>query len=191
MTDTLIRPADLSPKDAYFLMTGCIVPRPIAWVTTLSGEGVLNLAPFSYFNGISTRPPLLGISVARRRDGSQKDTARNILASGEFVVHAVAVEQEETCVASGEDLPPDRSEVEHLGLTPVESATVAVPGIAEAPLRMECRLERCLELGDGPVDYVIGEVLAYRFREGVYSAERGLDPSAWVPLGRLGGTFSR
>ncbi|WP_027087046.1 flavin reductase family protein [Cohnella panacarvi] len=184
-----IDPAQLSERDNYKLLIGSIVPRPIAFVTTLSSGGVVNAAPYSYFNIVSSSPPMLSVS-AQRKNGEPKDTARNAMATGQFVVHI----SDETYIAqineTAASLPPDESEVVLAGLTPVASSKVAVPGIKEARIRMECVLEQAIPLGDKDgvpaCDLLIGRVVQYHFDSVVYN-NGYIDAEALKPVSRLAG----
>jgi flavin reductase (DIM6/NTAB) family NADH-FMN oxidoreductase RutF len=185
-----IDPVNLSDRDNYKLLIGSIIPRPIAFVTTLSSGGVVNAAPFSYFNIVSSNPPLLSIAV-QRKNGQPKDTARNAITIGQFVVHI----SDETYITqineTAASLPPEESEVSLAGLNLVASAKVAVPGIAEARIRMECVLEQAIPLGgkdgDHPsTDLLIGRVVHYHFDQAVYN-NGYIDATALKPVSRLAG----
>lgn len=182
----------LDSTEAYRLMNGLIVPRPIAWVSTVSPDGKVNLAPFSYFNGVGSEPPALTISVANRDDGSPKDTLRNIQDTLEFVVNAVPFRLAEQMNLTSAELPYGESELHAAGLTPVASAKVKPPGIAESPARMECRLIQVVPVGEGNV--VIGRIVAFHVDDALFSEEpprpgklRTLDPAKLDAVGRLGG----
>jgi len=182
--------AALSEREGYKLLIGSIVPRPIAFVTTLSQDGVLNAAPFSYFNIVSSNPPMVSVSV-QRRNGEPKDTARNAMETGEFVVHVADESNIAKINETAANLPPVESEVALAGLTPVASAKVAVPGVAEAKIRMECVLERSIPLGGeegAPAcDLLIGRVVYFHLDEAVY--ENGhIDPVKLAPVSRLAGS---
>lgn len=187
-----IDPASLTDRDNYKLLIGSVIPRPIAFVTTLSPGGVVNAAPFSYFNIVSSNPPLLSIAV-QRKNGAQKDTARNAIATGQLVVHI----SDETYVAqlneTAASLPPEESEVALAGLTPVASAKVAVPGVAEARIRMECVLEQAIPLGGAEgglpsTDLLIARVVQYHFDSSVYN-NGYIDAEALKPVSRLAGNW--
>ncbi|MEI8305061.1 MAG: flavin reductase family protein [Burkholderiales bacterium] len=172
----------------YKLMASLIVPRPIALVTTLGVNGVANAAPFSMFNMMGEDPPIVMISINRLTDGRLKDTAANILASGEFVVHMSDELMAARMHACGESLPADVSELARVGLTPVASHCVAPPRILEAPVAFECVLHETLET---PSRYVfIGRVRWMAARDGL------IDTQAWRvnlreyhPVGRFGASF--
>lgn len=183
-----IDPASLSERENYKFLIGSIIPRPIAFVTTISKAGVLNGAPFSYFNIVSANPPLVSLSV-QRSGGKQKDTARNILQSKEFVVHIVDEQNVEKINKTAASLPPDQSEIELAGLTPTESVKISVPGIKEAKIRMECKLEHSLELGGPDVpgcDFLIGKVVNFHVAPDIYEKGR-IDPRGLAAVSRLAG----
>lgn len=186
-----IDPAAQSDRDNYKLLIGSVVPRPIAFVTTLSQQGVLNGAPFSYFSIVSSNPPLLSIAV-QRKDGEMKDTARNTIATGELVVHIVDETNVEAINQTAASLPPDESEVALAGLTPIDSERVKVPGIAESKFRMECVLEQALELGgtgETPgCDLLIARVVRFRISEEIIENGR-IDAEKLAPVSRMAGNF--
>jgi flavin reductase (DIM6/NTAB) family NADH-FMN oxidoreductase RutF len=179
----------LSERDNYKFLIGSIIPRPIAFVTTKSKEGVLNGAPFSYFNIVSSNPPMISLSV-QRSEGRQKDTARNIIESKEFVVHIVDEQNVEKVNLTAASLPPDQSEIELAKLTPVESVKITVPGVKESKIRMECKLEHSVQLGgvDTPgCDLLIGKVVQFHIDENLYEKGR-IDPIRLAAVSRLAGT---
>ncbi|NKE05790.1 MULTISPECIES: flavin reductase family protein [Mesobacillus] len=183
-----IDPAELSERDNYKFLIGSIIPRPIAFVTTMSKDAVLNGAPFSYFNIVSSNPPLISLSI-QRSGGNQKDTARNILESGEFVVHIVDEHNVEKINQTAASLPSEQSEVQLAKLTPADSVKVSVPGVKEAKIRMECVLEQALELGGGEspgCDFIIGKVVQFHIKENLYENGR-IDPAGLAAVSRLAG----
>jgi flavin reductase (DIM6/NTAB) family NADH-FMN oxidoreductase RutF len=180
-----VDPKTLSAEESYRLMTGVVVPRPVAWVTTLLPSGGVNLAPFSTFTFVSPKPPMLAFSVGQR-GGVYKDTARNILASEEYVVHIADGALIEAVHASAVEYPPDVSETETLGLETVPSLHVKPPRVAAAPIAMECRLRQCLEFGETRSRLIVGEVVAFHFREGLLNNGK-IDSKALDPLCRLAG----
>lgn len=185
-----IDPLEQSERDNYKLLIGSIIPRPVAFVTTLSNKGVLNAAPYSYFNIVTADPPLISISV-QRKNGIPKDTARNALEAGAFVVHISDESYIHQINETAANLPPDESEVLLAGLTSIASDKIAVPGIAEANIRMECLLEHCIPLGgtkDSPAtDLLIGRVVCFHIDESLYQNGH-IDPLALKPVSRLAGT---
>ncbi|WP_226678350.1 flavin reductase family protein [Mesobacillus jeotgali] len=183
-----IDPASLSERDNYKFLIGSIIPRPIAFVTTISKDGIVNGAPFSYFNIVSSNPPMVSLSI-QRSGGNQKDTARKILESGEFVVHIVDEHNVEKINQTAASLPPDQSEVELAKLTLIDSVKLSVPGVKEAKIRMECVLEQALELGGGNspgCDFIIGKIVQFHIEEGIYENGR-IDPVGLAAVSRLAG----
>jgi flavin reductase (DIM6/NTAB) family NADH-FMN oxidoreductase RutF len=184
-----IDPAKNTERENYKFLIGSIIPRPIAFVTTLSKDGVLNGAPFSYFNIVSSNPPMISLSIQRSK-GIQKDTARNIIGSKEFVIHIVDEQNVEKVNETAASLPPDQSEIELGKLTPVDSDKISVPGVKEAKIRMECILEHSLELGglDSPgCDLIIGKVVQFHIENSIYENGR-IDPRGLAAVSRLAGT---
>jgi flavin reductase (DIM6/NTAB) family NADH-FMN oxidoreductase RutF len=158
-------------RDLHNLVIGLVAPRPIAWVTSLGPNGHVNAAPFSSFNYLCLDPPIVGLGIAPQRpDGTGlKDTARNIEATGEFVINVVTEDLAQAMNICAVDFPPDVSELEMAGLHTEASATVAVPRIKEAHAALECRLYQTLEPGRGRI--VLGQVLA------AYVEDRFIDPA--------------
>lgn len=183
-----IDPSAISERENYKFLTGSIIPRPIAFVTTISTEGIINAAPFSYFNIVSSNPPMISLSV-QRSDGKLKDTARNILELKEFVVHIVDQENVEEVNKTAITLPYNHSEMEFTNLTAVDSEKISVLGVLEAKVRMECILERSVELGgtDSPgCDLIIGKVVQYHIQNEIYEKGR-IDPDKLGAVSRLAG----
>lgn len=184
-----IDPQALSERENYKFLIGSIIPRPIAFVTTKSEDGVVNAAPFSFFNIVSSNPPLISVSI-QRPSGRVKDTARNILATKEFVVHIVDTTNVTMVNETAAALPPEESEIPRAGLTLIDSMKVNVPGVAEAKIRFECKLEQALELGgDGEnpgCDFIIGKVVAYHIDEALYDEGR-IDAEGLAAVSRLAG----
>lgn len=196
----MIDPAGQSERDNYKLMIGGIIPRPIALVTTLSKDGVVNAAPFSYFNIVTANPPMVSVSV-QRNNGTPKDTARNAVDNGAFVVHITDEANVELVNQAAANLPPKESEIAYAGLTAIPSAKISVPGVAEAKIRMECVLEAAYSLGgdaENPAcDLLIGRVVCFHIAEHLYqngriNAEqlRPVSRLAGNEYGKLGETFS-
>jgi len=183
-----IDPSKHTERENYKFLIGSIIPRPIAFVTSLSKEGVLNGAPFSYFNIVSANPPLISLAI-QRSGGRQKDTARNIIDLKEFVVHIVDEHNVELINKTAASLPPDQSEIELAQLTAVKSVKVSTPGVKEAKIRMECRLEHSLEVGgeDSPgCDFIIGRIVQYHIESDLYESGR-IDPKGLAAVSRLAG----
>lgn len=194
--------ATLPVSDAYRLMTDIVAPRPIAWVSTLDPHGRANLAPFSYFQAVCSRPATVMISVSHHADGSPKDTLRNILATRELTISHVSEPLGVAMNATAGDYPPEVDEWEIAGepgarLPSLPSAVVAPPRVAAARAAMECRLTHAIPLGRGSkgtpsTTLVLAEVLVFWIASGLLERdERGrlvpIDPAALAAVGRLGG----
>lgn len=180
-----LRLASLAARDRYKLLTSLVVPRPIAFVTSENAEGLVNAAPFSFFNVFSDEPPLVVIGIGRRAGGALKDTARNIEARGEFVVNLVDEDLAPAMNVAAVDFPPETSEPGPAGLTLAASTLVRPPRIAEAPAALECRNHTTLVIG---ADHrlVVGEVLAIHVRDGLVDpGTLRIDFDAYRPVGRL------
>jgi flavin reductase (DIM6/NTAB) family NADH-FMN oxidoreductase RutF len=150
----------LCPDRRYKLLTSSITPRPIAWVTSQSAAGVRNAAPFSFFNMMSANPPIVTLGLMRRADGSYKDTAANIIATGEFVVNLVAEADAARMNFSCIDAPPEFDELTEGNIATLPSIRVLPPRIASAPISLECRLYQYMDLGSSST-LVLGEILEY------------------------------
>lgn len=182
-----VRAADLSGKDPYKLLVGSVVPRAIAWTSTVDTAGARNLAPFSFFTVASATPPTLCISVAgsRRPDTPVKDTLANVRATGELVVNIARADLLEQVNDTASMVPRDVDEFEAAGVTPEPSTLVVPPRVAEAPVAMECELERIVDdVGDYAL--VLARVLLWRFEDGLRDGTY-VDMAALRPLGRLAG----
>jgi flavin reductase (DIM6/NTAB) family NADH-FMN oxidoreductase RutF len=172
----------------YKLMASLIVPRPIALITTLNPNGVVNAAPFSMFNMLGEEPPIVMVSINRLKDGALKDTAANIVGTGEFVVHLADEAMAAQMHRCGESLPPDQSELEKVGLHTVPSTLVAPPYIAEAPVAFECTLWETLQTDSRQI--FIGKVRWLHAREGLIDTERWrVRLQDYFPVGRFGASF--
>jgi flavin reductase (DIM6/NTAB) family NADH-FMN oxidoreductase RutF len=185
--------ADLTGTEAYRLLTDAVVPRPVAWVSTLGPDGVRNLAPFSFFQAVGAAPPTVIVSVARHGDGDRKDSAANAMASGELVINIVDEDLLEQMNATSGDYPMDVDEFDVAGVTAAPSEHVAAPRVAESPVSLECRVTSSMAMGREPDDYVllVCEVMAYHVRDGLLRDGR-IDPALLRPICRLGGTgFAR
>lgn len=176
---------DLDPQRTYRLITGIVVPRPIAWVCTRSPEGVVNIAPFSAFTFVSNKPPMIGINVGRKA-GVRKDTGRNIHETGEFVVHIADESLIDALHESAVEHPPEVSEVELLGLHTVASDFVSVPRLTEPKIAMECRLHQAISFGATGSEFMVGEILAFHLRDGLVRDGK-IDTLELNPVCRLAG----
>ncbi len=177
----------MSTEEAYRLIVGCVSPRPVAWITTQDAAGRINAAPFSSYNYVAHSPPMLAVNIGSRA-GELKDTARNIVETGEFVVNVATEATLEQMHASGADYPPEVNELEQLGIETAPSSRVRPPRIISTPIQMECRLEHVLPLGRGLNTLYIGEVLAFHLSEKFYNG-RHIDAIAMRPISRLGGPY--
>ena len=179
--------AEIGHQQSYRLAIGSIVPRPIAWVSSLGAEGVPNLAPFSFFTLVSHYPPMISISVGER-ERKMKDTARNIEATKGYVIHTVVDGWEDNMNANSADFAPHEDEFSAIGLETIPSDLVDAPRLANAPVAMECRFDRLIEFGDEwKTHLVIGRVLRWHVREDVMLDDKYIDPQKLAPVGRLGG----
>lgn len=180
----------LDVRDTYRLMTSGIIPRPIAFVSTLHANGTVNLAPFSYFNAISSAPPTIMFAVTYKSDGSKKDTLRNIERSREFVVNSVSEWMAAPMNHCAAEYPDGVSELEKVGLHAIPSELVAPPRVKESPFHMECKLLSTTHVGsEGPggSTLIIGEVAKFHVHKAAYN-DGIITPEELKPLARLGGT---
>lgn len=177
------------PAVIYQRMIQSIVPRPIAWVSTRSAAGVNNLAPFSFFTGVGSRPPTLLFCPANNLQGNAKDTLRNIQETGEFVVNVVPAAFTAAMVATADELPAEKSEFDAAGLTPKPSVHVSAPGVAESPIQFECTKMQIIPIGDGPggANIVIGRIVFMSIDDRILNADGDIDPDLLDAVGRMGG----
>ncbi|HEV3144881.1 MAG TPA: flavin reductase family protein [Gemmataceae bacterium] len=177
--------------DVYHLLVGIVTPRPIAWVTSINASGVVNLAPFSFFNAFGANPPVVVFSPTLRRDGSKKDTLRNVEANGEFVINAAVESLADQITLSSKEVPPEESEVELTGLHTVPSLKVKPPRLAEAPVNMECVVRQIVPVGNGPIsaNLVIGEIVMMHIDDSMLDANGRIDPRKLRTIARLGGDY--
>lgn len=177
-----IDPATLATSDSYKLLTNLVVPRPIAWVTSQNEAGVINLAPFSFFNAIGSKPLFILISIGHNDDGTEKHTASNITRSGEFVVNLVTEGLMDAMNISAANFPAGESELSAAGVHAAASQRIAVPRVAEAQAALECRLFSRQQLGNYTL--FIGEVVMFQV------ADQLLGPrfhvNGFTPIGRMG-----
>jgi flavin reductase (DIM6/NTAB) family NADH-FMN oxidoreductase RutF len=177
--------AGLTTLQRYKLLIGLVIPRPIAWISTRSENGIANCAPFSFFNVVSEDPPLCVVSFNERSDGQMKHTVKNIRRTGEFVVNLVDEATANAMHISSGEFAEDDSEFERAGLTAAACERVAHPHIAQAPASLECRLWKRLEIGPGR-ELVFGEILLVHAHDGVIVPESlRVSETAYRPVGRL------
>jgi flavin reductase (DIM6/NTAB) family NADH-FMN oxidoreductase RutF len=182
-------PNQIAPSDTYKLMIGIIVPRPIAFVSSVDLAGRRNLAPFSYFTGCSTNPPVVCFCAAvRSGPRPHKDTLENIRATGEFVVNIVSEEFAEQMNLCSAEVPPEVDEFELSGLTPLASDLVQPPRVAESKVQVECRLREILVVSEKPGggSLVLGDVLRFHIEESLLDGYK-IDPDKLNAIGRMGG----
>jgi flavin reductase (DIM6/NTAB) family NADH-FMN oxidoreductase RutF len=173
----------------YKLLIGCVVPRPIAWVSTVDAQGVRNLAPFSFFMGVCPDPPTIAFSSGPR-EGGRKDTARNAEASGDFVVNVVDDAHAAAMNTSSGEYPPEVDEFVMAGLESAPGVRVKAPRVATVPISLECRVARIVPVGHGPHSVVFGEIVYVHVRDDVYDGATGrIDLAALKPVGRLAGNL--
>ena len=186
----IIDPSELDTHSVYKLLTGAVVPRPIAWVSTQSQSGVLNLAPYSFFTVASRQPPMLAISIGPRTDGENyaKDTLTNIRETNEFVINMVSFDLANAMYETATNHPPEVDEFSRAGVTAAPCEVIKTPRVAEAKISMECRTEHILKLGG---DYmVIGQMHRYHVEDDLIHQGR-IDLEKLDPVARMAGNFSK
>lgn len=176
---------DLTPEQTYKLLSGIVVPRPIAWISSLGPGDRVNLAPFSCFTFLSNTPPMLGVNIGRKA-GQRKDTARNILAHRHYVVNIGDETLLDAIHASAEEHPPEISEADLLGLEVLPSDVIATPRLAAAPISMECRFHSVTPYGDTGAEFFVGKVLVFHIRDGL-ARDGKIDTEQLRPVCRIGG----
>ena len=184
----------LRARDAYAWMISTILPRPIAWVSTISAAGKTNLAPFSFFQGVTSNPPTLMFVPVNTRDGTRKDTVRNIEEVPEFVVNLVSFALAEKMHATSAMLPYGESEFEACGIAAAPSERVRPPRVAAAPVAFECTLDRFVHIGEGPLaaNVVFGRIQLAHVADTILGENGKPDPDKLDLIGRMGGdTFTR
>ena len=177
-----IDPTQHSAAESYKLLTNLVVPRPIAWVTSQNQNGVVNLAPFSFFNAVGSNPLYIIVSVGQNESGKPKDTAVNIEANGEFVVNLVTEEVFTAMNISAADFPADQSELEAANLNTAPSVRIKTPRVAEAQASLECKLFSAQPLGTYTL--FIGEVVMFHVADHLVGPR--LHINNFAPIGRLG-----
>ena len=180
----------LTAKQMYKLMTGSVVPRPIAWVSTLSRDGVPNLAPFSYFNAVSADPPTLLFSAGMHSSERPKDTLKNVEETGNFVINIVTETVAEAMNQSSAAAPFEVSEFEFAGVTQAASKTVAAPRVVQSPINFECQLSQIVRVGGNGV--VFGRIMHVHVADDLLLDDYKIDVEKLRPVGRLAGsTYTR
>jgi flavin reductase (DIM6/NTAB) family NADH-FMN oxidoreductase RutF len=180
-----IAPDSLSPGRRHFLLSSCVVPRPIAWVSTVNTDGSFNLAPFSYFNAFSSNPPIVGIGFAPHEEKGHKDTLANLIRTGEMVVSIPNEDNVHAVEVSAEDRPYGDSEFTRTGLTPTPASVVAAPLVAEAKVALECTLHQALELGDAGNTLALAEIRMVHILDTLLDDYGCVNPHSFRALGRM------
>lgn len=180
--------ANIPAKERYKLLVSTVTPRPIAWIVSQDAKGVINAAPFSFFNAFAGDPPVVGIGVASRRPGQAKDTRANIRETGQFVVNLVSEENAEKMNITAIDFDPAVDELAQAGLTPAPSARVKPPRIAESPVALECELMQIVDLGESGL--VLGRVVAMHVRDNLVldASKHYIDTPNLKLIGRMHGS---
>lgn len=183
--------SQLPAREVYGWMSGAITPRPIAWVSTIAADGRTNLAPFSFFQGVTSNPPTLMFVPVNNRDGQPKDTLRNIREVPEFVVHVVPHALAEPMNACAATLPHGESEFEKFGIAATPSARVRPPRVAAAPVAFECTLHQIVDIGEGPLaaHVVFGRIQLMHVDDTVLGADGRIDAGRLDLIGRLSGDW--
>jgi flavin reductase (DIM6/NTAB) family NADH-FMN oxidoreductase RutF len=170
----------------YAFLNSIIVPRPVALITTLGEKGIVNAAPFSYFNAVCKDPVILSVSISKR-EKIQKDTARNILTNQEFVVNICSFLHAQAVSITGIDFPPDVSEIDMAKLSLISSQHVKVPRISDTLIQIECKLYKHFDMEDLEVDLILGEAIAVHIHNEIFNPEGLIDIAKLNPLARLSG----
>jgi flavin reductase (DIM6/NTAB) family NADH-FMN oxidoreductase RutF len=193
LSRTFIMIIDPSTQDAaanYKLLIGSILPRAIAWVSTVSTGGVANLAPISFFTAVGRKPPMVSISMQPRADGvTLKDTFVNIRDTGEFVVNVVNLELAHAMHRTAFEFPSDVDEFDAVGLEKAASLTVRPPRVKAAPIAFECKVDRIIPIGDYD-NVVFGEVLRFQIRDDLYLDRGRIDTAGLQAVGRLAAEYT-
>jgi len=176
---------NLEPSMIYKLMISSIVPRPIAWVSTISKDGILNIAPFSYYAGVSSVPPLIMISIGKKETKEKKDTWQNIEETGEFVINTVTKELVDKMNITSLPFEREIDEFEKAGLTPIPSDVVKAPRIKESPINIECKKFEIIEIGK--MGMILGEIIKFHIKDELINEKGYIDTTKLEIVGRLGG----
>lgn len=176
-------------RENFKTLVSSVMPRPIAFVSTISRDGIVNLAPFSFFNAVGTNPPAVIFSPATKSDGTSKDTVMNLRAVGEFVVNVVPFGIREAMNETSRPFAPEVDEFQAAGFTPLPSRFVRPPRVAQSPVQMECKLLQIVPVGDGPLsgNICIGAILCFHVANGFLLADGTVDVAKIDLIGRLGG----
>jgi flavin reductase (DIM6/NTAB) family NADH-FMN oxidoreductase RutF len=183
-------PREMQRKDFYNMLMAALNPRPIAWVSTVGEDGVFNLAPFSFFQAVSAKPPVICFSVASKRDGRKKDTLRNVEWAKDFVLNTVNEDLAAAMNLTSTEFPPEVDEFREVGLTPLKSELVKSPRVAESAINMECQVDRIIQFGQSPEfgNLIIGSVVRMHVKD-EYCADGQVDGWKLNNIGRLWGKY--
>ena len=183
-------PDAMKVREIYQLLVQLVVPRPIAWVSSISDAGVTNLAPYSFFNAVGANPPTLMFCPVNRRDGSFKDSLSNVLENGEFVVNVVSHDLGPAMKETAADFDSEISEFESVGIDTLDSTHVKPPHVAESLAQFECRLNRVIHLAQGPAgaNIVIGDIVQIHVADSVIREPGKIDAEKLDAIGRMGGS---
>lgn len=176
---------DLAEEQVYKLMVSCIVPRPIGWISTVSESGIYNLAPFSFFNGVSSSPSLVMVSIGKKDSGVKKDTWKNIEQTGEFVINLVTYDLVQRMNITATAFDEEVDEFRQAGLTPEKSLVVKPPRVKESPVNIECKKYLIMEIADMGV--VFGEIVNVHIDDNLINNKGYLDTRKLNIVGRMGG----
>lgn len=182
--------SEMKPTAIYKTMIQTVIPRPIAWTLSLNENGSYNLAPFSYFNAIGSNPPMVSLSIGKRKEGSDKDTKRNIEQRQYFTVHIPSVDSAQMVTDSAKAFDPEISEINELSLELVNEGTNS-PRLKNCKVAYFCKMDRIIELGNVPQSLVIGLVESIYVADDCIAVQDGhytVNAKAINPLGRLGGS---
>lgn len=182
-----IDPATLSPGRRYFLMISCIIPRPIAWVGTVNEDGGYNLAPFSFFNGFSGTPPVVGLGFAFLEDKPEKDTLRNARRTGELCINIPTLKQAAAVDACGADLPYGQSEFYRAGVSPAPCQLISAPRVAQAQISLECTVYDIIALGKLGSTLLLAEIKLFHIADTLIDFRGCVDPYKFQALARMSG----
>ncbi len=178
-------PSKTERREIYRLLTGSVVPRPIGWASTVNGQGVTNLAPFSFFTVVCVAPPMISLTIARNPDGSEKHTLKNAKETGDFCFNVVTTPIWKEMVDSANGIPEGESEFDATGLTQIPSVKIKSPRVKEVPIHFECKLHQVLEFGPNKHPLCIGEVVYFHVDRAGGTAAPGVPPPAWSIRSRL------
>lgn len=181
-------PEEISERENYKFLIGSIIPRPIALITSVSGDEVLNIAPFSYFNIVTSNPPIVSVAL-QRKNGEMKDTTRNLLENKEAVIHIVDTKNVNDANETAANLTADESELEHTNFTVIPSETVSTPSLKETKIRFEVELYEHVLVeneGEAAADLLLLKIKQYHIEDALYHEGR-IDPDGLGAVSRLAG----